>query len=84
MQIRGSMVVVDVTIKSNANVALAELEKMGFKVSSVFGRVISGMMPINAIPQLENASNVRFVKPAYAPMHQSAYMQSSFYGNSCH
>lgn len=71
LQIRGDMVLVDITVKGNTNTARIELEKIGFKVTAVFGRVISGRMPINALQRLESATNVKFARPAYKPMHQS-------------
>lgn len=71
MQIKGDKVLVDITVKGNTSTARADLEKMGLQVTGVFGRVISGMMPIKALPQLESAGSVKFVRPAYKPLRQS-------------
>ncbi|HLK30730.1 MAG TPA: S8 family serine peptidase [Puia sp.] len=71
MQIKGDKVVVDVTAKGDVNAAKTELQKMGFEVKAVFGRVISGIISISSLPQLEAATNVRFARPAYKPMHLS-------------
>ena len=71
MQIRGDKVVVDITVKQDINTATIELKKMGLQITGVFGRVISGLMPISSIPQLETATSVKFARPAYKPMHQS-------------
>ncbi len=69
LQIRGDKVVVDVTVKGDLSTTRAELQKMGFQVKASYGRVISGLMPVSALPQLEAASSVRYVKPAYKPLH---------------
>ncbi len=71
LQIRGNMVMVDITVKSDYEVAKKELENMGFKVTAAYGRVISGLMPINMLNKLESAKHIRFARPAYKPMHQS-------------
>src|SRR5882757_312642 len=47
LQIKGNMVVVDVTVKGDLQTTRAELQKLGFQVKASFGRVISGLMPIN-------------------------------------
>jgi len=78
LQIRGDKVVVDVTVKGDLSTTRAELQKMGFQVKASYGRVISGLIPIGALPQLEAAASVRFAKPAYKPLHLS--MPSSFRG----
>ncbi|HXB91161.1 MAG TPA: hypothetical protein VNU72_02685, partial [Puia sp.] len=52
MQIRGDRVVVDVTIKDDLSAAKAELLKMGMTITGTFGRVISGTIAINSLPQL--------------------------------
>lgn len=71
IQMIGDMVVVDITIlEADDPKAIAELESLGVKVSAVFGRVVSGMMLIESLPKLESAATIRFVQPAYKPMHQ--------------
>ena len=69
MQIRGDKVVVDVTIKEDAATAKAELQQLGATVTAVYGRMISALVPISALPKLEGSSTIRFVRPAYKPMH---------------
>ncbi len=70
MQIRGDRVVVDVTIKDDMSAAKAELLKMGMTITGTFGRVISGTIAINSLPQLEAASSIRFARPSYKPLHR--------------
>ena len=69
MQIRGDKVVVDITIKEDAASAKAELQQLGATVTAVYGRMISALVPISALPKLEGSSTIRFVRPAYKPMH---------------
>jgi len=69
MQIKGDKVVVDVTVKEDLASARAELKKLGFQEKAVYGRVISGVIPISALPQLEAAGTIRYAKPAYKPLH---------------
>ncbi|MBN9383943.1 MAG: S8 family serine peptidase [Chitinophagaceae bacterium] len=69
LQIKGDKIVVDVTVKGDAQATRTELQKMGFEFKAAYGRVISGLMPINSLPQMESASTIRFVKPAYKPLH---------------
>jgi subtilisin family serine protease len=70
MQIRGNSVVIDVTISDDLPSAKAELQKIGVTITAVYGRVISGTIPITALPQLEAASSIRWARPAYKPRHQ--------------
>ena len=51
--------------------AKASLQQLGLKITGVYGRVISGIMPINALPKLKSISTIQFARPAYKPMRQS-------------
>ena len=77
MQIKGDKVLVDFTANDNVNAARAELQKMGVVITAVYGRVLSGYVPISTLPQLEAAHTIRFAKPSYKPLHQSAKDNSS-------
>ncbi len=70
MQVKGDKVLVDFTAKDDVNVTKTSLEKMGVRITGVYGRVISGYVPVTLLPQLETVSSLRYVKPAYKPMHQ--------------
>lgn len=70
MQIKGNAVVVDITVREDINTAKSQLQKMGLRITGVFGRVISGIIPISALPQLESATSIQYARPAYKPMHQ--------------
>ena len=69
LQIKGDKVVVDVTVKGDIQATRTELQKMGFQFKAAYGRVISGLIPISSLPQLESATTIRFAAPAYKPLH---------------
>lgn len=82
MQVKGDKVLVDFTARKNIETAKAELVKMGVIITATYGRVISGFVPINNLPKLEGAASIRFVKPAYKPMHQTIKANPLKQGNS--
>jgi len=69
MQIKGDKVVIDVTAKEDLATAKAELQKLGATITATYGRVISAIIPIAALPQLETTISIRFARPAYRPLH---------------
>ena len=71
MQVKGDKVVVDITVKDDINTAKAELQRLGLQVTGVYGRVISGIIPIRSLPQLDSAASIRWARPSYKPMHLS-------------
>jgi len=70
LQLKGDGIVVDITIKKDMATARAELQQLGLKITGEYGRVISGIIPITALPKLGSNSTVQFARPAYKPMHQ--------------
>lgn len=67
------MVVIDAVASGNGAVAsekakalLADLEKLGLKNGSIYGRIVSGRFPINNINRLEDLESLNFVRPALA------------------
>ena len=71
MQIQGDKITVDITVKGDMAKTQAELEKKGLKVTGVYGRMISGMIPVKLLPQLETMASVRFVQPVYNTIHRA-------------
>ena len=67
MQYRGNGVVVDVSVKGNVNAAKADLQKNGFQVTGVYGRVISGIIPLSSLGKLEALESIQYAKPAFKP-----------------
>ncbi|HYB40426.1 MAG TPA: S8 family serine peptidase [Candidatus Methylomirabilis sp.] len=60
-------VVVDAIADGDDGTALeAELAALGMKNRSVFGRVVSGELPISSIPSLAGVKSLRFARPSYA------------------
>jgi subtilisin family serine protease len=58
----GGFVVINATAQNNANALLRELQKLGLVNGSVFGRIVSGLLPIDAIPaagQLAGLNRIR-------------------------
>jgi hypothetical protein len=68
IQYHGGGVVVDVSVKGNINTAKADLQKNGFQVTGVYGRVISGIIPLSSIDKLENLQSIQYAKPAFKPV----------------
>jgi hypothetical protein len=62
-------VVIDAVATDDAEVLAAELEGIGLKDTAVFGRMVSGLLPISAIPELERIESLHFARPAYAMTH---------------
>jgi hypothetical protein len=59
-------VVVDAVATGDADMLRISLEGLGLRNASVFGRVVSGLLPIESIPQLDNVAELNFVRPAFA------------------
>ena len=68
MQYQGGGVVVDVSVKGDINAAKTDLQKNGFRITGVYGRVISGIVPIYALGKMETLSSIQYVKPAFKPL----------------
>jgi subtilase family protein len=64
--VAGDRVVVDATADGNARALEAALVGLGMQNSAVFGRVVSGELPIAAIPALASVKELRFARPSYA------------------
>ena len=68
IQYHNGGVVVDISVKGNISTAKADLQKNGFQVTGVYGRIISGIMPLSSIGNLENLASVQYAKPAFKPI----------------
>ncbi len=71
MQIKGGRVLVDITVTEYNNATRLQLEKMGVQINAVFGRMVSGMVPIASLPSFESAGKVKSVKASYRFKHQT-------------
>ncbi len=84
LQIKGDGIVVDITIKKDMTAAKLELQQLGVKITGEYGRMVSAIVPIAALPRLGKLATVQFARPAYKPMHQgkaaTKYIQQCYAG----
>src|SRR6266481_3096324 len=59
-------VVLDAVASSDVNVLKTELEALGMQQAVAFGRVVSGQLPIAALPAAAALASLRFAQPAAA------------------
>jgi hypothetical protein len=59
----GYVVVIDAA-EGDLQALASDLEALGLEDPAVFRRMVSGRLPIPAIPALENLSSLRFAHPA--------------------
>ncbi|MBA2593997.1 MAG: hypothetical protein M3495_04135 [Pseudomonadota bacterium] len=67
---------VDTAATGDPEVLAADLEALGLQGAAVFGRIVSGFLPMSAIPALEALDSLQFAYPAYA-MSQAGVVTSS-------
>jgi subtilisin family serine protease len=65
-RISGGHVTIDAVAKGDPGVLATELRRLGLEGGAVFGRVVSGLLPIAAIPALQSLGPLGFARPAYA------------------
>ncbi|HTL08985.1 MAG TPA: T9SS type A sorting domain-containing protein, partial [Chitinophagaceae bacterium] len=68
---------VDITVKEDLPGVTKRLQALGLQVTGIYGRVISGLLPVNAIPLLAIMPQVQYARPAYKPMHQRQQVRPS-------
>jgi cytoskeletal protein CcmA (bactofilin family) len=57
---------IEAAAEDDPNAALADMKALGLKNGKVYGRMVSGQLPISAIGDLENLTSIRFVRPVMA------------------
>ncbi|UCH83885.1 MAG: HYR domain-containing protein [Candidatus Latescibacterota bacterium] len=57
-------VVIDATAAGDAAMLVVALEALGLRSPSVVGRMVSGVFPIESIPELDNVAELNYVRPA--------------------
>lgn len=62
-------VVIDAVASGDANVLKADLESLGMREGVAFGRIVSGQLPILAIPRLEELPSLNFARASVARLH---------------
>ncbi|WRH67205.1 MAG: hypothetical protein RSE13_01760 [Planktothrix sp. GU0601_MAG3] len=64
----GNSVVIEAIADTDSAQLLSDLKALGLQQPSVFGRVISGVIPIDALDEVAALPSLRFARPAYKPM----------------
>ncbi|MGQ0592847.1 MAG: hypothetical protein ACT4QB_09410 [Gammaproteobacteria bacterium] len=64
--VAGGAVVIDATASGDPEALAADLRALGAENVTAFGRMVSGRLPITAIPALQDLSSLQFARPAYA------------------
>ncbi len=65
LSINNAYVVIDAVASLDTRTLLSELEDLGLKNGTRFGRSVSGQLPIVAVDKLINVRGLKFVRPAY-------------------
>jgi hypothetical protein len=66
MRTRGDEVVIDAIAATDPEALLKDLLTLGLKDAAVYGRYVSGLMPIRALPDAAALATLRLARPAYA------------------
>ena len=66
IRFKDDLVVVDVVANDDVNKLKADLQSLGMVDIEVYGRFISGRLPIVALEPTANLTSLRFARPAYA------------------
>jgi hypothetical protein len=66
VQVVDDRVLVDAVASSDANVLKSDLDALGMQQAVAYGRIVSGQLPILAIPQLEMLSSLNSARAASA------------------
>jgi subtilisin family serine protease len=69
LRVRAGRVVIDAVASGDVHALRADLEALGMQGAVVFGRIISGQLPIRAIKGMAALASLHFVRPAYATTH---------------
>jgi uncharacterized repeat protein (TIGR01451 family) len=70
-------VVIDAIADQDANILRAALDLLGLQHGATFGPVVSGALPILALPDLANLTSLRFARPAIAVTDAGAVMSQA-------
>ena len=71
VQLVDDRVIVDAVASGDANVLKSDLEALGMQQAVAFGRVVSGQLPIPAIPSMAELSRLNSVRAATAVLQQT-------------
>ena len=68
IQVRGRFVVIEAIANEDTETLLSDLQSLGLQKSASFGRMVSGLLPINAIDEMAGLTGLHFARPAYKPI----------------
>ena len=69
VRVKDDAVVVDIVAQDDINKLTIDLLALGMKDIEVYGRFISGRLPIATLDTAASLNNLRFARPAYAMTH---------------
>ncbi len=69
LRVKGDTVVIDAVASGDAEVLKSELERLGMQNVGVFGRVVSGQLPIIAINDMAELDDLKFARPSLFTTH---------------
>ena len=69
VRVKDDTVVVDIVAQGDVDNLKTELQSLGMKNISVFGRIISGRVPLASLDSIASLRQMRFARPAYAMTH---------------
>ncbi|NEQ79458.1 MAG: S8 family serine peptidase [Moorea sp. SIO2I5] len=72
LQVNNGYVVIDAVsvgnTTGNTTTLLKDLEELGLQQGSMYGSVVSGVLPIEAIDEMASLESLNFARPAYRPI----------------
>jgi hypothetical protein len=68
LQVAGGRVLVNAIASSSTPRLVADLKALGMHVTATAGRVVSGWLPMSAIPAAAHLGSLNFARAAYRPM----------------
>lgn len=72
LRTRGPDVVIDAVATTDPNALRDELVALGMTHAAVYGRYVSGVLPIRALPSAADLAELRLARPAYAHVRAGA------------
>jgi hypothetical protein len=66
VRVVGERVIVDAVASGNPQTLRRDLEALGLRNAAVAGRLVSGQLPIAAIPNLNGVRSLQWIRAAYA------------------
>lgn len=64
-----SNILIDAVAADDPRILVEDLKRLGIQDSAAFGRMVSGRLPISAIPALQTLRYLKLARPAYMMKH---------------